>query len=247
MAITEHLDRFRQAGFLLDAPCRHYGDQQSFRTRWWRKRMTEDLDAYVALVLEAKAAGIPIVLGIEAEYVPGTEADVAQLLLKYPFDVVLGSVHWLGGWGIGLPEQRSIWDGENLGSVYELYFSLASEAARSGLFDVLTHLDLVKVFGHRPAQPPRGLWEHLASALRESSVAAEVSTAGWRKPAAEMYPNPELLDLLNAAGVPITLASDAHRPEDIGYRFRDATTLARHAGYLSVSRFSARVRYDVPL
>jgi histidinol-phosphatase (PHP family) len=247
VAITEHLDRFRQAAFLLEAPCAPYGDQRPFRNQWWRRRMTEDLDAYVSLVLRAKASGIPVVLGVEAEYVPGTEEGLQQLLAAYPFDVVLGSVHWIGGWGVGLPEQRALWDGADVDKLYELYFSLASDAARAGLFDVLAHPDLIKIFGHRPDRPPVGLWNRLASAMRESSIAAEISTAGWRKPVAEIYPAQQLLSVLNSAGVRITLASDAHRPQDVGHRFADAIAVARCAGYSCASRFSRRVPQDVPL
>ncbi len=247
VAITEHLDRFKQASFLQNAPCPCYGDQRSFREQWWRRRMTEDLDAYVQLVLRAKQSGNPITLGIEADYIPGSEADVSALLEAYPFDVVLGSVHWIGGWGIGLPQQRSLWDRADASAVYRTYFSLAADAARSGLFDVLTHPDLVKIFGHRPSDPPVDLWQRLARSMRRTSVVAEVSTAGWRKAVREIYPAPDLLAVLSREGVAITLASDAHRPEDVGYRFPDAVAVARGAGYLRASRFSARVRQDVPL
>jgi histidinol-phosphatase (PHP family) len=209
--------------------------------------MTEDLDAYADLVLGAKASGSPVILGIEAEYIPGAEADTRELLEGYPFDVVLGSVHWIGGWGIGLPQQRSLWDRADVLTVYQEYFSLVSDAAMSGLFDVLAHPDLVKIFGYRPPNPPLNLWKGLAEVMSHASVAAEVSTAGWRKPVEEIYPDPALLRILNSAGIPITLASDAHRPEDIGHRFRDAAALARRTGYLSASRFSGRVRYDAPL
>ncbi len=247
VAITEHLDRFAQAQFLQKAACSPYEDLCGFRKRWWGIRMTEDLDGYVDLLLKAKQRGFPVLLGIEADYIPGTEAEIARLLGQYPFDLVLGSVHWVGGWGIGLPEQRGVWEEKDASEVYGAYYSLVSQALQTSLFDVLTHPDLVKSLGYLPAGPQAGYWEQLVSDLRRSSVVAEVSTAGWRKPIREIYPHQGLLHLFRGAGVPITLASDAHCPDHIGYRFAEIRSLLKSIGYTTVTRFSSRRRSRFPL
>jgi histidinol-phosphatase (PHP family) len=209
--------------------------------------MTADLDSYVELLEGAKERGLPVVLGIEADYIPEAESETRNLLAAYPFDVVLGSVHWLDDWGVGLPEQRHLWQDRDVAEVYREYFTVSERAVRSGLFDVLTHPDLVKIFGHRPPEPPVPLWERLAAALRDASVAAEVSTAGWRKPVGEIYPEPGFIHLLRAKEVPITLASDAHRPHDVGHRFPEALALLQAAGYSEVSTYRRRVRTPVPI
>ena len=99
------------------------------------------------------------------------------------------------------------------------------EAARSGLFDVLAHLDLPKKFGFRPSVPFAGHQADVVAEVAASGCAVELSSGGLRRPAAEAYPAPDLLGELVAAGVPIVLSSDAHSPGEVGYRFGDLRDL----------------------
>lgn len=255
VALTEHLFRFVQAdallgGFWVDAEEKGASAElcEDMAT-YWDAHATADLDRYVDVVLQAKAAGLPVVLGLEVDYYPDRMDDVARLLAGYPFDVLLGSVHWLGVWMFDdLDSQVAMaeYDRRSVEQVWDEYTRALEELAATGTCDVLAHPDLCKVTGRRPAVPGE-FHARMAEAAVSSGMAAEVSSAGWRKPAAEAYPAPELLGRFAAAGVPITTASDAHREPDVAMRAADLRSLVTAAGYTSVTGFRERKPQPVPL
>ncbi|CAA9209732.1 MAG: Histidinol-phosphatase [uncultured Acidimicrobiales bacterium] len=251
IAVTEHLFRFVQA----DAPLA--GGWQSdpnpaLRAQaeaYWRQHNHADLDVYVETVLEAKKAGLPVVLGLEVDYYHGRMDKVDALLSGYPFDVLLGSVHWIGAWLFDVLESSvamAEWDHRGVEAVWLAYTEAIEDLAASGACDVLAHPDVCKVAGHRPALPAE-LYDRMAEAAAASGMAAEVSSAGWRKPAGEAYPAPELLSRFHARGVPITTASDAHRLPDVGWRTADLRPLVEAAGYTSLVAFRDRRPHTVEL
>jgi histidinol-phosphatase (PHP family) len=187
ICITEHLFRFRQADRLLDGwwdadPDTSLGAQTQ---GYWSAHATGDLDAYVEAVSEAagEGGGARIRLGLEVDYYPGRMDDVADLLAGYPFDLLLGSVHWLGAWGfdqLGHPLVEEQWAAREIEAVWDAYVSAIEELAATGTADVLAHPDLAKVSGARPPGDPGPWWDRLAKAAADNGVAAEVSSAGWR-------------------------------------------------------------------
>ena len=118
-------------------------------------------------------------------------------------------------------------------------------AAESGLFDVLAHVDLAKIFGLRAPDSVARRVDELVECVAAAGVAIECSTAGLRKPVGELYPDPDLLARFQAAGVPVTLSSDAHRPEDVGRDYSTAVAALRGAGYLTITRFAERAPEQV--
>src|SRR5680860_1915085 len=112
---------------------------------------------------------------------------IRDSLDSFPFDYVIGSVHFLDGWGFDDPRQRDTWTGRDIGEVYERYFELVAEAAETETFTILGHLDLVKKFGHRPERPLAEAARSLVERVARTGVAVEVNTAGLRKPVAEAY------------------------------------------------------------
>ena len=243
IALTEHLYRFTQAdvlaGFWHDDPNPVLRDQLA---GYWRDHAHADLDVYVEAALEAKAAGLPVILGLEVDHYAGRMDRVAALLDQYPFDVLLGSVHWIGAWGFDILEDPIVmaeWDNRSIESVWEAYTEALEELAASGVCDVLAHPDLPKVGGRRPAVPDEW-YDRMAEAAASSGMAAEVSSAGWRKPAAEAYPAPALLTRFRKAGVPATTASDAHGLPDVAARSADLRTLLAEAGYDTLTAFRSR-------
>jgi histidinol-phosphatase (PHP family) len=98
------------------------------------------------------------------------------------------------------------WPARSIDAVWDGYVSAIEELADSGTCDVLAHPDLVKVAGHRPEHPEE-CWDRLTEAAVSSGMAAEMSSAGWRKPVNEAYPAKGLLARLVARGVPLTTAS----------------------------------------
>lgn len=198
-----------------------------------------DLISYAEQVRELadRAKGLRVVLGAEADWLPGRE-DYARAVraeaATLGVEVVLGSVHMMGDWTFDDPNDLSGWDTTGPDEAWERYFSLWCDAARSGAFDVMAHPDLVKKFGHRPSFDCRELYAEAASAAAEGGVLIEASTAGWRKPVAELYPGPDLLRAFAEAGVGATVGSDAHAPAEVGYRIADAYAELAEAGYTHV-------------
>jgi len=224
---SEHCYRFTQARHLLDNP-------------WATKRCSADVEEYIALILSAKAKGLPVKLGLEADYIPGKEEEIRYFINSYPLDFVIGSVHWLDDWGFDLEETLPRWKKADTDEVYRQYFSFVQQAAKSKLFDILGHLDLVKIFGYRPTGDMTTLYEQTVKVIAESGCAIEVSTAGLRKKVGEIYPLPSILKLCRENNVPITLSSDAHKPDEVAENFELAVKLIRDSGYQSLMSFTAR-------
>ena len=251
IALTEHLFRFRQAdailaGFWDDDP---NPELRASLAAYWKDHAHADLDAYVAAVVEAKAAGLPVVLGLEVDHYAGRMDKVASVLDGYPFDVLLGSVHWVGAWGfdqLGDPVVDAEWDARSIESVWDAYTDALEELAASGVCDVLAHPDLVKISGRRPSVPDEW-YDRMAEAAASSGMAAELSSAGWRKPVAEAYPAPALLSRFRKAGVPATTASDSHGLGDVASRSSDLRALLADAGYETLTAFRGRRPEQVPV
>jgi histidinol-phosphatase (PHP family) len=197
------------------------------------------IEPYVEAVLEAKQRGLPVKLGAEVDYLPGREEETRELLAPYPWDFVLGSIHYLDG--LGIDQEPSLVGAVGLEEAYRRYFDLLAHAAGTGLFDSLAHPDLVKFFGDLIG------WDQEAFVAELDGVCLEVSTAGLHKPHGRIYPEPDLLAAARRAGVAITLASDAHEPDDVGRDLARGADHARAAGYETITVFDRRRARQVPL
>jgi histidinol-phosphatase (PHP family) len=249
IAFTEHLYRCVEAAPVLGRFWEREprADLAAATEKFLAEDVTLSLDAYVGAVLEAQSAGLPVLLGLEVDFFPETIEDVLDLLEPYPWDVLIGSVHWIGGWSVD--HSSSVFEFERRGveQAYEDYFRLETKLAASGAVDVLAHIDVVKKMGHRLPEPPLGLYREVVAAAVESGVAVEVSSAGLHQKAGEIYPAPELLEMLAKADVPITLASDAHYPSAAGRNHDEVIAAAKAAGYSERMRFRRRAGWLVPL
>jgi histidinol-phosphatase (PHP family) len=236
LGFSEHVYRFTQA---LDI----------WRHPFWEQCATDDLDRYCAFVEEMKGTGRPVKLGIEVDFVPGREERIAALLDGRPFDYVIGSVHFLSDRAVD-HEGYDAWRASAPDEVWSQYFRTLGEAAASGLYDILAHPDLVKIWGAArpaPSREPRAFYELALEGIESSPAAIEVSTAGLRKPVGEIYPARELLELLLAAGKPVALSSDAHQPHEIGHGYGAAVELLRELGVERICVFAERNRSEEPL
>jgi len=250
LAVTEHLFRFRQADALLGGFWADDGVPpalQASMADYWEFHATADLGEYVRCAQEAKDAGLPVVIGLEVDYYPGRMDEVADLVGDYPFDVLLGSVHWLGAWrfdDLDVPLQMDEWSTRDIDACWEDYTGALEELAASGACDVLAHPDLIKVAGYVPDAPAEW-WDRMAEAAASSSMAAELSSAGWRKPVHEQYPALPLLQRFVDRGVPLTTASDAHRLEQVA----DGATAFREilgaVGVATLQGYHGRVPHTV--
>ncbi|MDP8943916.1 MAG: histidinol-phosphatase [Actinomycetota bacterium] len=233
LGVSEHVHRFAQA---LDV----------WRHPFWRESAVDDLDAYCEFVRDET----PLALGIEADFVPGREDRIANLLEAREWDYVLGSVHFLHDEAVDMEGDYDVWRRGDPDRVWRRYFETLGEAARSGLFDVLSHPDLVKVWGERRPRPQgdlRRYYDLAMEGIAESDVAIEVSTAGLRKPVGEIYPAPAFLEMCLEAGRPVALSSDAHVPADLGYGYDQALELLESLGVGEIAVFERRERRLEPL
>jgi histidinol-phosphatase (PHP family) len=232
MGVSEHVYRFRDALALWRHP-------------FWEEQATDDLAAYCEFV-----RATPLRLGIEADFVPGAEDRTAALLDAHDFDYVVGSVHFVGDVAVdhdGFDAWQAVGDPER---VWRRYFETLAEAARSGLFDILAHPDLVKMWGSGrplPDRDPRFFYEPAVEAIAESGIAVEVSTAGLRKPVRELYPSRALAEMCAEAGAPFALSSDAHLPEHVGFEYGRAVDFLDDLGVKEIAVFERRRRRLEPL
>jgi histidinol-phosphatase (PHP family) len=258
IAITEHLFRFRQAETAglkgVWADDRRTEDRPDLRAQaadYWTEHCHADLDAYVEAGLHAKQQGLPIVLGLEVDYYEGRMDRVQALLEGYPFDVLLGSVHWIGAWLFDVIESATAmeeWTNRGIDDAWDAYTRAIEELAATRAVDVLAHPDLAKVAGHTPdPKATDEFHDRIAEAAAASNIAAEVNSAGWRKPCNEAYPAPPLLQKFQQRGVAVTTASDGHHLDHVGFRVADLRPLLDQAGYTELVAFDQRKPRPVAL
>jgi len=202
-----------------------------------------ELPRYVALVqlLRERYRGrITIKLGIEADYFEGYEDETRRLLAAHPFDYVLGSIHFLGDWHFTSKQGLSRYASEDPGDAFPRYFGLLERMIGTGLFDVVAHPDALRRFGFKPTRPMEDEHRAVARLLKAKGMALEVNTAGIRRGAGSVYPERGFLSTCVREGVPLTLGSDAHAPEDVGRDYADAFALLRSLGVSDIATYEGR-------
>jgi histidinol-phosphatase (PHP family) len=234
LGVSEHVHRFRQA---LDV----------WRHPFWERHAVDDLDDYCAFVREET----DLKLGIEADFLAGPEDRMANLLDGRDWDYVVGSVHFLKDDSVDM-DRYDVWEtgARDPDAVWRRYFETLGEAARCGLFDILAHPDLVKVWGDQRPRPEgdlRRFYEIAMDGIAESNIAIEVSTAGLRKPVGELYPAQAFLEMCIDAGNPVALSSDAHVPEHVGHAYEETVEWLTGLGVTELSVFERRERRLEPI
>jgi histidinol-phosphatase (PHP family) len=233
LGVAEHVYRFREALEVWEHP-------------FWRTYAVDDLDEYCAFVREET----DLKLGIEADFIPGREDRMANLLEAREWDYVVGSIHFVGDQSLDT-EEFSIWtQTASAERIWRRYFEMLAEAAQSGLFDILAHADIVKVWGKDKPSPEgdlRRFYYPAMEVIADCDVAIEISTAGFRKPVGEIYPAPAFLEMAIDAGKPLALSSDAHVPEQLGYEYDRALELLDSLGVKEIAVFENRTWRLEPL
>ncbi|MEG6521877.1 histidinol-phosphatase [Desulfotomaculum sp. 1211_IL3151] len=211
--------------------------------------LDEELPIYIAEVQQTgrENPDLSIKLGIEADFIPGQEQKLKNILLDLPLDYAFGSVHFLDDWAFDDPAKIEEYKKHDIYELYRKYFHHVQLAAASGLFDIIGHPDLIKKFGFRPKVPIDNLYQQTVKVIKENNLCVDVNTAGWRYPCAELYPSPDFLKLCYEYEVPITLGSDAHRPEQVGDGLDQAIAILKEIGYRQVATFTGRQRNMVKL
>ncbi len=213
-----------------------------------------ELPRYVeeCLTLKERYRGvIDLRVGLEADYIEGYEDQIREILSPYPWDYLIGSVHFLGEWDITDHRQVDGWEGKDELEVYRLYYDAVKKSALSGLYDIIGHMDVIKRFGYGPQTPEgkaevRTLELETLKVIADSGIAMELNASGLTKPCAEMFPAEHLLQEAFKLSIPLTLGSDAHDPAKLGDGLQEARSMLWHTGFRELAVFEGRRRTTVP-
>lgn len=214
----------------------------------------EELPRYVEEAFRLKqkyASAISVRVGLEADYIEGWDREIEQIIKDYPWDYVIGSVHFLGEWDVSDFRQVHQWEGQDIFQVYQRYYDAVEKAARTGFYDIMGHLDVIKRFNYRPEQQ----WQEqiielelqVLAAVVESGIAMELNASGLTKPCAEMFPSERILKAAVLQGIPFTIGSDAHDPQELGENLDAARSTLKKLGVRELATFEGRHRVMVPL
>lgn len=187
---------------------------------------------------------IEILLGYEVDYLKGDY--ILPEVLNSKVDYLIGSVHFINdGWGFDNPEFIGQYKNKDIDTIWEDYFAAITNMIKSGKFDIVGHLDLIKVFKFLPKKDIKIIAKDAIQHIKQSNMVVEINSAGYRKPIAEQYPSKEILELCFELDIPITFSSDAHCVEQVGLNYDKASTLAKEIGYTKCTYFKQREKIEV--
>ncbi len=194
--------------------------------------------------LRGKTDEILVKTGLEVDFLPGKEKEIELFLNSVDLDYVIGSVHFLGE--MTVDEGPEFYQGKDLDRLFKTYFDQVCNAASSGLFDIMAHCDLIRIYGYKPSTDPEPFYRKLARVMKISDVAFELNTNGRNRPLADFYPDRKFLHVFREEGVPVCVNSDAHMPRRVGQYFDEAYDLLRAVGFNEMAVFENRRRSLIP-
>ncbi|MFH8291821.1 histidinol-phosphatase [Streptomyces sp. NPDC018059] len=218
--------------------------------RPWVAMAKSEFPRYVTEAEELRkeyADRIRILVGVESDFFPEHAGLYGDTLRRYDFDYVIGSVHVMDGVDLFRPER---WQGatdDDLKRAKEKYCDLVTQSARSGLFDVLGHVDAVKAACPAMSSIATPATERMVRAFAETDVVVEVNTSGSTKECGGWYPDPDILEMAAHYGVRMTFGSDAHDPERVGEEHEEVRRTLRELGHRHWYVFERRRRIELPL
>lgn len=207
----------------------------------------QEMQSYEKAILKAKEKyqdKINILLGYEVDYL---ENHIDERVLNADVDYLIGSVHFLDGWGFDNPEFIGDYETKNIDEIWRLYFKKIEQMAQTNFFDIVGHFDLIKVFKFMPKTDIKELAYNALKAIKAADMALEINMAGYRKPIAEAYPSLDILTLAYQLNIDITFASDAHKPEQIAMFSKEVVALAKQVGYTQCVIFHKRKKEYINL
>ncbi len=229
--IVEHLYLFKESSEII------------WQNEHVRETQNKNLADYFSFINQAKRRH-PLKLGLEVDYLTTKEEQIREVVKDLPVDFLIGSVHYLGEWAFDLD---SDWQGRNIETVYEQYYSTLLKVAQSGIFDILGHCGNIAYYGYVAQNYPQlaqAFWHNLA----KTDIVVEINTGGLYRPAGVVFPELHWLPLLYELGIQVTLSSDAHDPQHTGWQIIDqAVPALKAAGYRKIATFENRERIMIPI
>ncbi len=224
--------------------CHNPTEEDAWALRYRMK--TDQFDEYVALVARAReswAGRVDVRLGMESDYFPGAEDWLARLHDRADFHHILGSIHSL------LPDYKERYYNGDPVAYQRLHFEHLALAAETGLFDTLSHPDLIKIM-----TPHQWQFERVVDDIRrcldrvaQTGTAMELNTSGRQKPLAEMHPSLPFLYEIRERNIPVVIGADAHEPQRVAADYEEALDMLAEVGYTHVSFFLNRQRQEVAI
>jgi len=190
--------------------------------------------------LRNSTKNLKIKTALEVDYFEGKEEEIRNFLNLFPLDYIIGSVHYLGEKTVDFGPE--FYEGKSIDRLFESYFESVITAVNSGLFDIIGHCDLIRIYGYKPASDQEPFYRKLAEAMKTNNVAFELNTNGRNRPLADFYPDRKFLHIFREENVPVCVNSDAHMPARVGQYFDEAYELLRYVGFTEMAVFDKRVR-----
>jgi len=195
--------------------------------------------------LKKSTNDIQVKFGLEVDYIKSMENNIRDHIKKFPVDYIIGSIHYIDDWNFDTTPKA--YPGKDMNQTYLDYFDLLQQAALSGLFDIMGHIDVIKKFNFYPDFDLKPYYERTAEVFSNSDVVFELNTSGLDKPCKELYPSDEFLKSCFDQNVPVTLGSDAHIPSQVARYFSLAVSKLKHVGYRKITIFNQRKRSYITL
>lgn len=213
----------------------------TYQRQWLsRNKFRYSLQDYMTFMTDLKKRGYPVKTGIEVCNFRNQEA-VRAILEPYRFDYIIGSVHFLKGWGYDFADIKSVWNEHKLEDIYDWYAEAVEDLCASNLYDILGHPFNIRLFQHFPDFDVQPVLDRVARALKKSKMAVDINTGTlYRYPVAEISPYPGFMKTAKRYGLPIVVSSDAHKPEDCGRYIDKAEEYAKSFGFDEVQVFTDR-------
>lgn len=213
----------------------------TYQRQWLsRNKFRYSLQDYMRFMTDLKERGYPVKTGIEVCNFRNQEA-VRAILEPYQFDYIIGSVHFLKGWGYDFADIKSVWNEHKLEDIYDWYAEAVEDLCASNLYDILGHPFNIRLFQHFPNFNVQPVLDRVAAALKKSKMAVDVNTGTlYRYPVAEISPYPDFMKTAKRYDLPIVVSSDAHKPEDCGRYIDKAEEYAKSFGFDEVQVFTDR-------
>ena len=229
-AIEEGIDIY---GFSDHAPMDY---DQKYRMSF---KQMHDYETEISSLREEFHDKIDIRLAYEVDFLPG---HIDSRVLNADVDYLIGSVHFINKWGFDNPEFIGEYKNRDIDQLWQEYFDAIEAMAKSGNYNIVGHIDLLKVFNYKPKKDIRLLAQNALKAIKEANMTVEINGAGLRKPVKECYPSKELLQECYSLDIPITFSSDAHKIEDVGFAYNDAKEIAKEIGYTQCVSYKNKER-----
>lgn len=210
-------------------------------------RYLDQIDFHKKEKLNSLFDDLEVRFGLEVDYFPDKEQEIKKMLSQYSFDFVIGSVHYIGDWPFDVAEFIDKYQEWDVDELYATYFSILKKAAQSGLFQIMGHIDLIKIFGFRPQGDILQWVDPVLKTIKENDLTVEVNSAGLFKPVKEIYPSEKILKRCFESNIPLTISSDAHEAAHVGRNCHETKSLLKKIGYTQIASFKDRKREMLPL